>query len=42
MNKAELIIETEAILKLIKSNSRIGRYLEEIKKVLEEIENDKL
>lgn len=42
MNKAELIIETEAILKLVEKGSRIGNYLEEIKKVLEEIENDKL
>lgn len=42
MNKAELIIETEEILKLVKKDSRIGNYLEEIKKLLEEIENDKL
>lgn len=42
MNKAELIKETESILKLVEKGSKIGNYLEEIKKLLEEIENDKL
>jgi hypothetical protein len=35
MNKEQLIKETEAILKLVEKDSRIGNYLEEIKKLLE-------
>lgn len=41
MNKGQLIKETESILKLVEKGSKIGNYLEEIKKVLEDL-NDKL
>jgi hypothetical protein len=41
MSKEQLIKETEAILKLVEKDSRIGNYLEEIKKLLEDL-NDKL
>jgi len=36
MNKEELIKETEAILKLVNKDSRIGNYLEKIKKLLDD------
>jgi hypothetical protein len=35
MNKEQLLKETEYILKLVEKDSRIGNYLEEIKKLLE-------
>jgi len=36
MNKEELIKETEYILSLVNKDSRIGNYLEEIKKLLDD------
>jgi hypothetical protein len=37
MNKAELIKELNFILSLVKQNSRIGKFLQEIKIILEKI-----